>query len=192
MFPLIVLFMAFWTFFAFVFIALMVFFIWRFISERRKKRKARLLGFQRRMKVVISELFDQINEIDTASKYVGLDRDMHWVRSYQDALTKLLLANDNLDNVTELAASNEHKAAQESLLMIARAALQVHRQLSRIRPQEDLCEMPAEKVVETTETVVETVIASHLQAEVVETSETTEVEQGHVIKITRRERKSNN
>lgn len=97
----------------------------------------RLINYQKRLKLVVAELFTQSNEMDTVSKYSGLDRDAKWTRSYQDALSKLLMANERLNDCPEFLNGGQLDTAQEYLLLIARASYQVHRQFIVIAPVEN-------------------------------------------------------
>lgn len=122
---------------AFFLFAVVAFFIWRYFDRRRKQRRVRLTNYQKRLKIVVAELFTQSNEMDTISKYSGLDRDPKWTRSYQDALSKLLMANERLNDCPEFLNGGQLDTAQEYLLLIARASYQVHKQFVVIAPVEN-------------------------------------------------------
>ncbi len=122
---------------AFFLFAMLAFFIWRYFDRRKKQRRIRLTNYQKRLKIVVAELFTQSNEMDTVSKYSGLDRDAKWTRSYQDALSKLLMANERLNDCPEFLNGGQLDTAQEYLLLIARASYQVHKQFIVIAPVEN-------------------------------------------------------
>lgn len=122
---------------AFFLFAMVAFFIWRYFDRRKKQRRVRLTNYQKRLKIVVAELFTQSNEMDTISKYSGLDRDPKWTRSYQDALSKLLMANERLNDCPEFLNGGQLDTAQEYLLLIARASYQVHKQFVVIAPVEN-------------------------------------------------------
>lgn len=122
---------------AFFLFAVLAFFIWRYFDRRKKQRRIRLTNYQKRLKIVVAELFTQSNEMDTVSKYSGLDRDAKWTRSYQDALSKLLMANERLNDCPEFLNGGQLDTAQEYLLLIARASYQVHKQFIVIAPVEN-------------------------------------------------------
>lgn len=181
---------------------MIVFFIWRFIHQRKKRRKLRLASYHKRLKIIVAELFTQGNELDTVSKYVGLDKDVKWAKSYQDSLTKLLLASENLNNCNTLLSSNELQSAQESLLLVSRAALQVHRQFKHIQPEENFDSL---HVMVEQEVHIETTIGQsealhpsvYVDGEAVQSGSSpqqdaqspTEVDSGHVIKFKKKEPK---
>ena len=181
---------------------MIVFFVWRFIHQRKKRRKLRLASYHKRLKIIVAELFTQSNELDTVSKYVGLDKDVKWAKSYQDSLTKLLLASENLNNCNTLLSSNELESAQESLLLVSRAALQVHRQFKHIQPEENFDSLQVmveqEVRVETTHSRSEELHPSaYVDGEAVQSANqshdnempASEVDSGHVIKFKKKESK---
>ena len=157
----------------------------------------RLISYQRRLKAIVAELLTDSNELDTASKYVGLDQDPKWVKNYQEALAKLLLSSERLNDCSTFLDAGELEASQESLLFVTRACYQVHRVFTAIKPEEKSVAMAPETVKTVGSSPKETAApavnsAKNGEPEPTETesealSSATEADSGFVIKIKNRE-----
>lgn len=123
-------------FFAFFLCALIGWFVYRFVKQRAKRRKLRLGGYQRRLKIVVAELLNYSNEMDQISKYVGLDKDATWSKKYRETLNRLLSASEKLSDSQTFLDAGELVAAQECLLFVARSCFQVWREFRAIKPKE--------------------------------------------------------
>ena len=180
--------------FVFAFLFLLV---WRFFHNRKKRRRLRLVSYQRRLKAIVAELLTDSNELDTASKYVGLDQDAKWVKTYQEALGKLLLSSERLNDCTTFLDAGELEASQECLLFVTRACHQVHRAFNAIRPEEKSVAMAPEAAKTVSSTPKDTVAPGADSAKISDpeptTSDseagaaTTEPDSGFVIKIKNKE-----
>lgn len=185
-----------------LFIALFVFaflflLVWRYFHNRKKRRRLRLVSYQRRLKAIVAELLTDSNELDTASKYVGLDQDPKWVKNYQEALSKLLLSSERLSDCSTFLDAGELEASQESLLFVTRACYQVHRVFASIKPEEKSVAMAPEAAKTVGSSPQATANSTFDSANTVEpepteleseaASSTTEADSGFVIKIKNRE-----
>ncbi|MBI5175178.1 MAG: hypothetical protein HY986_19980 [Candidatus Melainabacteria bacterium] len=180
--------------FVFAFLFLLV---WRFFHNRKKRRRLRLVSYQRRLKAIVAELLTDSNELDTASKYVGLDQDAKWVKSYQEALGKLLLSSERLNDCTTFLDAGELEASQECLLFVTRACYQVHRVFNAIRPEEKFVAMAPEAVKTEGSAPKDTVVPGVDSGKISEPeptasdseagASTTEPDSGFVIKIKNKE-----
>jgi len=138
-------------FFGFGLLCLTVWAIWyiyRLVQKRRQQRAHRLATYLRRLKPVVGQLLHQANELDQASKYSGLDRDVQWARKYGDALNKLLEANTKLEETNIALVEQELGAAQDCLLYVIRTIHVVSYRLREMEPVEERIELKAELKME--------------------------------------------
>jgi hypothetical protein len=118
--------------------------LYRYLQQRKKERAHRLATYLRRLRPVVAELLKQVNELDQASKYSGLDRDAVWSKKYQEALHKLLDANNKLEETNVCLVEQELASAQDSLLFVIRTIHVVSYRLKEMEPIEEIVELKAE------------------------------------------------
>lgn len=128
--------LAFSLFVAVFLFAILFFYIWRFLENRKKRRRLRLESYEKRLKAIVAELLVDSNEIETASHYVGLNQDDKWNKGYHDALAKLLGASERLADCKTFREAGELEATQETIWLVTRAVYQVQVQFQVLRPKE--------------------------------------------------------
>ena len=118
--------------------------IYRWFQKRKQQRAHRLATYLRRLHPVVAELLHQVNELDQASKYSGLDQDARWAKKYQDALHKLLDASNRLEETNAALREQELVVAQEHLLYVIRTVHIVSYRMREMQPIEEIIELKAE------------------------------------------------
>ncbi len=115
-------------------------FTWLKVSNYLKRQKAKQLielrAYEERLKIVVSELLAQVNDIDQATQYTGSAPDPEWSRRLQSACGQLVTIGNSLPTIESLLNEEKVKDGREVILDTCRSASQVSEELKQLRRAE--------------------------------------------------------
>lgn len=117
-------------------------FTWLKISSYLKGQKAKQLielrAYEERLKIVVSELLAQVNDIDQSTQYInpGSAPDPEWSRRLQSACGQLVTIGNSLPTIESLLKEEKVKDGREVILDTCRSASQVSEELKQLRRAE--------------------------------------------------------
>lgn len=115
-------------------------FIWLKISHYLKGQKAKQLielrAYEERLKIVVSELLAQVNDIDQSTQYTSSSPDPEWSRRLQSACGQLVTIGNSLPTIESLLKEEKVKDGREVILDTCRSASQVSEELKQLKKAE--------------------------------------------------------
>ncbi len=106
-----------------------------YLKAKRTKQLIELRAYEERLKVVVSELLAQVNDIDQSTKYIdiGAAPDPEWSRRLQVACGQLVTIGNALPTIESLLKEEKVKDGREIILDTCRSAAQVSEELKQLR-----------------------------------------------------------
>lgn len=104
-----------------------------YLKAKRTKQLIELRAYEERLKVVVSELLAQVNDIDQSTKYIGATPDPEWSRRLQGACSQLVTIGNALPTIESLLKEEKVKDGREFILDTCRSAAQVSEELKQLR-----------------------------------------------------------
>lgn len=110
------------------------------VSHYLKKKKAKQLielrAYEERLKIVVSELLAQVNDIDQSTKFMSITPDAEWSRRLQSACGVLVTIGNSLPTIESLLKEENVKDGREVILDTCRSASEVLQELKQLRGTE--------------------------------------------------------
>lgn len=117
------------TFFGFIVLAL----IWRqlskYLEQRRLRQLSQMHSYNRRLKLIVSELLAKANDIDQESKYISQTPDHNWSQRLLASCSDLVVLGNSLHLIEHKLGEGNVKESRESILSSCRIAVRVSTEL---------------------------------------------------------------
>ncbi len=108
----------------------------QYLSKQKAKQLIELRAYEERLKIVVSELLAQVNDIDQSTKYLNVTPDTEWSRRLQSACGQLVNIGNSLPTIESLLKEEKVKDGRDVILDTCRSASEVSEELKQLRGTE--------------------------------------------------------